>query len=233
MSELMWKVSSELDPDYIMPIDADEFINSSSRKGFEEELKNISLENGILIPWQTYIPTKSDQSSEINPLIRINKRRVQEEPQRYKVIVSKNFHRGQEFGSHGLVSEKLLGIGYVKLQKNFLSHFPVRSKLQIKKKVSLGFYACLATPNFNQRYSHQWRSLYDTFKANHFNDEKIDLEEISNLYASTQKVEIVSDPFKIDESIQLKYSDNIQNHSFETILSYFIEDLIAKNLLSF
>ena len=79
-SELIRKAASRNRFDYILPLDADEFIATASRDVLEAELAAAPAEGALSIAWLTYVPTGDDDAADPNPVTRIRHRLVRRIP---------------------------------------------------------------------------------------------------------------------------------------------------------
>jgi glycosyltransferase involved in cell wall biosynthesis len=86
--------------DYIIPLDADEFICQSYPIDFREILQsNVGNNEAALIPWETYCPISIDYFNSDSPLYSCFRRRSYEPNQFYKVIL------GSEYAKECVVTE--------------------------------------------------------------------------------------------------------------------------------
>ena len=73
--------------DWVLPLDADEFLRVESREALERALENAPTDRPAFLHPQSYIPTPADDPSEQNPVARIRHRRAREVSQLGKVAV--------------------------------------------------------------------------------------------------------------------------------------------------
>lgn len=156
-------------PDWIIPLDADEYVISLDDKSVRDHLASMSTDTPYSIPWRTYVPTINDNASEHNHLRRIRHRRSREDPQWSKACFPGSLPIALTFGSHTVTSKKTgLGLPLSPAQNLALAHFPVRSVEQIAVKVLGGWLSHVADPAFTQGFGYQWKAIFDQFKKGKF-----------------------------------------------------------------
>ena len=172
--------------DYIMPIDADEFIYSESREFFKEVLFSSINSDGIAsIPWVTYCPFKMDYFNVSAPLYSSFQARRFEPVQYYKVVLGSAFARRCKvaMGNHSAKSRiykrdttKLIGIQ--------LQHVPVRSKEQIIRKAILGSHAFSMKKDRKKGEGFHWDVMADLIRKNGYILSDFDFFNMSINYAT-------------------------------------------------
>ncbi len=222
MTNLYRRVATSFFPEFIVPIDADELIQSPSKESFINSLSVIP-KNGIgIYPWKTYIPEPTNTS---HLLSNFKHRRKKENPQYFKIILrtsrSINYQLKIDQGSHGVTS-KNGDIPSVELSDICLAHFPIRSVNQLFKKILLGWlgYVDRYKSMDSQGQGYQKHNLYiKIMRGEKFSDS--DLTYIALNYA--QKVEVKEDWLNHVElepptikSSQLSYSDLIAKNDYRT-----------------
>jgi len=153
--------------DFVLPIDADEFIKAESRSAIEEELSDLPADAHAVVRWLTYVPESFDGGRAFGPSYL--RWRLKDERQRaYKCVIGRSFaQRGAQYivsGNH-LVDDPTREKPplHIRLRagKLALAHCPVRSAEQLERKVRLGYPAHQATEPANDRQAHHWRALYE------------------------------------------------------------------------
>ena len=149
--------------DWIVPLDADEFLTGDVESGFAEGAPGTV----VRIPWKTYVPTALDLATEPNVLKRLTHRRVSETPQWYKVAASGDLFRSRRctfaFGNHSVLDED----GRRTRAEDAplaLAHFPVRSSEQIRRKVFGAWPANVAHPARRAGSTFQWQVIFELCK---------------------------------------------------------------------
>jgi len=143
-TQLYKRVHRDHKPGWIIPLDADEFIQAPSLEFFRQALERIPA-NGIgSWRWRTCLPTKPNE-------LELSKRfplaRRHENPNHGKIIIRcpKPADTGLEImqGAHSASrsGRKLRGIVFEDMH---LAHLPVRSTKQLAQKVILGWMANVA-----------------------------------------------------------------------------------------
>lgn len=149
-------------PDWILPLDADEFIAGT----IEQSLALLSSQNVGLLPWYTYVPTPNDPLGQPNILKRITYRRAIESPQFFKICIPRSLAHNPEtvipLGSHFLCNKKT-GEHFPsqEIPHVFLAHIPVRSERQLRQKVVSGWESHCANPDRKPGQAFQWEMLYE------------------------------------------------------------------------
>jgi len=160
ISELIREVAQS-GPDYILPLDGDEFIGGDLQK------INVYWAWTVLLRWRNYVP----QGDVIDPLKQIT-HRLPENDDAHKVLVP---------GWYGLSERSRVGEGshelYIGSQpapacftdQAWLAHFPVRSSRQVMKKAFTGWLGKLANdlePGGKDQpaFWSAWKRLYDVAK---------------------------------------------------------------------
>jgi hypothetical protein len=73
------------DADWVFPLDGDEFLMVSAGSSLIPE--GAAADRPMLLAWRTYVPDNSDNPCELNPVLRIRRRRVVEGPEFAKAIL--------------------------------------------------------------------------------------------------------------------------------------------------
>lgn len=168
LSQLVQEVMIQDAPDWILPLDADEFFCAVTGHP-REVLAQQSTAAVLSLPWHGYVPTPRDDSRELNVLTRMTYRRSVERPQWYKVVLPGR--RAAEsavalaYGNHAVI-DRASGkvVPPVVSSELFLAHFPVRSVRQLQRKVYGGWLSHLADPERAPGATFQWQALFDRFR---------------------------------------------------------------------
>lgn len=204
----------------IIPLDADEFL-----LGPKDAVGSLFETEGIAyrLPWVTYISSGTDNHREINPLLRMTKRRQEEGRQYFKVTVPAHISRPLAIsaGCHSVVGRKSAIHSELKI-----AHLPVRSPEQIAAKSLLGSWS-IALRTDSKKEGYQWHALAEQIKRDGL-PSRDDLEKISISYASKHGLAIVDDPIRT-EARELRYTSQRQGHLMRCICG-FVESLVeSKN----
>lgn len=215
----------EFGSDWIVPLDADEFIDAVDRGAFEEDLIRLGLTHGR-VAWLNHVPTVLDDASEINPLRRI--RHVYAYPATspeinpwvWKTIINARLLRPY-LDRYGLVKGNHF-VAFRDTHKPSMQpatimdctrrrHFPARSFAQLALKTGLGM--------FNQRLSsgsnaiggfHQRQALERVMRG----DQSLEtLQFATRRYLDIERIDdealvdtpIVSNPYPVSCDIQFSH----------------------------
>jgi hypothetical protein len=196
--------------DYVLLLDADEFLRVPSRAALEAALEALPAGAHGTVPWQTYVPLKDDdegrgrngkrQAGEDRSVLRrFPYRLVRENPQHFKVIVSRAFASvaGATItpGSHDVTLPDGTPAQKEQLRGVELAHFPVRSLPQIQTKALLGWSAFVAAGlEFETVIARQWRRLYEGLRANPHETERELHRSASMYFGGEPRAKVVYDP---------------------------------------
>ncbi|MBU1911057.1 glycosyltransferase family 2 protein, partial [Patescibacteria group bacterium] len=203
LTRLMREVVSELHPQWILPLDADEFLCVDGGTTIKQEISGLPKDRVTNIPWRTYVPTPADDDSESDVLLRIINRRVVESPQYCKIFVpielAKNINAYLPLGNHELcgVDAPSPNIDH----SLYLAHFPIRSEKQLRNKIIKGWKSHISDPDRQEGQIYQWEELVDRCG----DPKKItreELEKIAKAYAfrrdnSPEDCRLICDPLTI------------------------------------
>jgi hypothetical protein len=184
LTRIMKKAVKDYDADWIIPLDADEFIAVSREGSVREVIEKLPQDKVVKVPWRTYVPLPSDNFQEPNILKRIQHFRSRENQNLRKIMLPRSLAMKKygliAAGNHGFVREtfrKQKEFPYVHTDQLVLAHFPVRSSQQIMAKAFVGWLACLAKPNRLPTENYHLKVLYDRFKNGH----EISPEELTTM----------------------------------------------------
>lgn len=184
MTWLLKKVMSDYNPDWVFPLDADEFITMPGRGTVRAVLEEFPHDRTVKVFYRSYVPLSSDNLQQPNILKRIQYRRISENPQLGKILIPRSMaieKRGIiAAGNHSFVKLKYgkqKQFPYVHSDKLVIGHFPIRSAEQIMTKAFVTWLAILANPDKEPTEGFHVKLLYDRFVAN----DKIQPEELSDM----------------------------------------------------
>ncbi len=145
MTRLLHAAQDAFFADFLMPLDADEFIRAPDRAALRAELARIP-EGGVgLLPWQTFVPTPEDHGTD--PPCSLRRRRIAEQPLYAKAVLRLDGRTARglalERGSHGVLRDGV-AIPPALILDLPLIHVPVRSLSQLVAKSVVGWTARLA-----------------------------------------------------------------------------------------
>jgi hypothetical protein len=157
-------------PDWIIPLDTDEFLVPEENQSLVEILGSVPRDHVARISWKSYVPTPSDDQDIINPLIRIRHRREVEDPIWYKVAIPSSILSDKSLivdtGNHA-VHSSVYGRRYptTTLDRLKLAHYPIRSAEQIVGKTFIGWLANLCDSNHRKGDSFHQEEMFIVFSA--------------------------------------------------------------------
>jgi hypothetical protein len=147
--------------DFILPLDADEFIVADGRAALERELA--AAPGALLVRWLCYVPTGDDEAADDNPVTRIRHRLDAPHATMSKTFFSSKLLQSDDVyladGNHALLSKVDREIRSQQSRQVFLAHFPIRSARQFVSKITIGTVARLISPEFTGAQSLHWRTL--------------------------------------------------------------------------
>ncbi len=149
--------------DWVLPLDADEFVTVAGDGPLVPE--GASVDQPLRLTWLSYLPDVSDDPAEVNPVVRIRHRLMDEPEQR----VIKVFVPGKLAGCAGAVLEpgnhefSLAGrvCPSAPHDRACLAHFPVRSRGQFVAKTVIGNLQNLVMAFHDPRWGAHHRTYYD------------------------------------------------------------------------
>lgn len=200
ITNLLHSVTDIFQPDWVVPLDADEFLVPTNNQTLHKILAMTPENHIALIPWKTYIPTSHDNLRETNVLKCIRYRRKIENRQWYKACIPKSLcsdrlltiHQGSHFVHHPQKQ-----IDYFLPPFLSLAHFPIRTAGQTLGKVFNGWIANLCNPNRIEGEGFHWKALYDKFVSNQSLSSE-ELYQIALTYASGTPInDVVEDPVSV------------------------------------
>lgn len=193
--------------DFVFALDADEFIDASSRLAMENALAQVPPASHALLLWRSYVPTSFQGSFGAHCL----RWRLREEIlPRAKVVVRRAFaeHETISDGNHWVVGAQTRVRGphhVIDPDDVCLAHCPVRSAVQLARKVKLGYDARLAANGgpITTTLSSHWREINeDLARGVELTDAR--LREIATNYTVPRhhwtppdRVELVEDPVEL------------------------------------
>lgn len=202
--------------DFIVFLDADEFILAGNRDAFVSRLADTIPSGGTgALPWRTYVLTpQTAQEAAADAPRSMQWRRTAEYSQVYKSVLRLDGAVQTDLvvgpGAHR-IWRNAKPIERPTLPDSYLAHFPIRSPDQFTAKVIVAWAACLrANPNAAATgMSFQWRDNFETLARGEVIDSNA-LAEASFRYATTDTAAIdwasrvVFDP--VGFSYERKYS---------------------------
>lgn len=151
VSAVVREVARERGADWIVPLDADEFLTSDADPHVRPVLEALDQSAVFRVPWRTYVPHATDKPDEPHLHQRIQHRRVDEGLVHAKVIVPGALVRARRVtishGNHRVMVRRRFRDRRVKAERAehlVLAHFPVRSVAQVTARALIGWPVRLA-----------------------------------------------------------------------------------------
>ena len=131
MDSLIKSAANHHNADWIIPIDADEFIIPI--RNLRDTFKVLNPTNGYKIMWQNHIPTVDDNKDEENPIKRITYHLSPHYEKFNKMVIPQGIAQNSTItmGGHSIKPEPRLQI----FPYHVLAHYPIRTPKQIYSKV--------------------------------------------------------------------------------------------------
>ncbi|KON85964.1 family 2 glycosyl transferase [Sporosarcina globispora] len=216
-TELINYTFDQFNPDFIFPLDVDEFLASPGHSGNPRKLIN-NLSTSKLYYLQreyVYSPINLNENELLIPKrITYARREKDDWP---KVVVSRKIWKKHSASITGGNHDIFIG-KKKKVQREIskylkLMHFPYRSVEQLKSKIIVGWISNLSNYNYKEGDVFHWKILYEQLKKNNLN---------------FNFSEWIEKPFPMDlsfcQSIELKYTTPNEVNAIINLLNY-CEDL--------
>lgn len=221
--ELVQKAAARGRFDYILPLDADEFIAVAGRKVLEAELAAAPAEGALSVTWLSYVSTRDDDPADPNPVTRIRHRLATPHPWVCKVFFRGDLMRRFDDiiladGNHSLLSRHGREIPERRAEQVHLAHYPVRSAAQLSSKAVLGALGRQLSPEFTDHQSRHWRALMaDPALAEGYSTEQ--LTQVTSRYLGASESPLVDAPLAFSGGA-LRYTDLIRVNPFARLVRY-------------
>ncbi|MDP1552202.1 MAG: glycosyltransferase family 2 protein [Methanobacteriaceae archaeon] len=220
MNKLLIKAVEEFNADIIVPLDADEFLISTTGENPRHILEKIEPHSFYHVPWKTYVPNfgqnelKKFMPSKIT-FVRENAEEMN------KVILTgelvKDFSAELSKGNHRLVYKKKYENDIKQILNSGIqvAHFPIRSKTQGMLKISIGWLNTVCDVNRTKYQSWHRQQMFNELKRTG-NLENEDIATLAKIYSTTTKLEKITtkeDPMDLSfcKNIEIKYTPDTIN----------------------
>lgn len=235
-AELTEYTMKKYNPDWVLSLDADEFVFSSDYSNPREQILSLDPYKINKYRWVTYIVESFKKKETFIPKKYEFIRKYNKEE--YKSLMSRELYNlGSTFsiGSHNIDIPRDESVKTNELQKLKLAHFPVRSIDQLTLKTIVGVLNILSFyPKDSGIYYHQIRIFDEIVKNGKINEKQL---ERSSLYYAVKdenmKIKTVPQPMGFDfcDDLEIKYTKEINWNILGTTLQIAestIEDLREK-----
>ncbi len=219
-NELLKYTTEKYKPDYIFPIDADEFICSYGQGNPREEILKLSQNTFYYYRMVNYVLFKENKELFIPKKIIYQRECNEEANHNFKVIIPKKIYlKGISLimGCHSIEFLNAKQANSLYSDSLYLAHFPVRSSEQLMNRVIIGR---LNNSSLHSREEglgfHQYLILDEIIKCGKISRDK--LEEISKYYGILDKKTVkrlIKKPINLKfcskKSIEIIYNFNSTN----------------------
>lgn len=174
----MRRAAKELEADWVIPIDADEFLGTNA-----EEIRSIfeKMDPGTVygVDRRTYVPREEDLQKDDFLFERIAYRRDPEGCTSQKVIVPRKVAKKSRVhlkrGNHGVRNYFKLRHKTLPLQTLeglWFVHFPVRSRVQMQVKAIQNWIGAVAAVSLDTKTSWHYRPMIEALRRGEMTDDK-------------------------------------------------------------
>lgn len=184
LTTLCRQVAATNDYDYIVPLDADEFIHTPNGQDFRQALDEQVPKDGCgLMAWVTYVPTGGDYYGSKAPLYDVFRKRAKEPEQFYKVVIP------NEPGKTCIIAE---GSHFISVNNQWLQgpvitpvlqHVPVRSVDQITAKSLIGARRLSIKVGRSKTQTAHWDHMAEKIRAANYRLPHSEMLAMAFLYA--------------------------------------------------
>jgi len=236
-TSLARRAFAEFGADFVLPIDADEFLRAPSRSALEAALAAIPAARMGRVSWQNYLCHEADDPQVLNPVARMQHRARQEVSPQHKVVLTPAFAAARECalspGNHHVLLDARGGrsVETVALEALALAHFALRSQSQMQQKILLGWLSTRlqnpvelpahAAPNRQSLFRH-WHEMFGQLLRN----PEIDTATRQRLAwqhyvgggaagAATTQIDLVVDPLPV--AYDLRYTDRASSDALTSL----------------
>jgi hypothetical protein len=156
--------------DYLVPLDADEFLATTDEFRSVKDAISVSLSTSSLglVPWRTYCPISDSYYAADAPLFEIFRMRKFEPTIFHKVIIGNEFSKScvVSEGNHFAVNS-LLNFNCQEIPIH-IQHVPIRSSEQIINKSIMGSHTLSLKKSRQVGEGFHWDNLADIIRTNEF-----------------------------------------------------------------
>ena len=166
--------------EWILPLDADEFLWSDSCS-ISTALKHLDPSHIVHLQWRTYMPNSKKNVQESH-LAECTNRREKEGHRSSKVLIPIHIAKQStvelRMGNHNLIdTESGMILPAQQISDLYLIHLPVRSEDQIRRKIINGWESTMYKEKKTPNEAHHWKQIYERMRSN----EPIDDEELLHI----------------------------------------------------
>lgn len=202
-------------PDFVFPLDVDEFLVARNRKHPREIIEDLDLNKVYYLERENYVPHKTnDQGETFIPAKLVHSVGIIE---RAKVFVSKEimqFGPKLTMGNHNLIFDSKRNNTFKRTEANelLIAHYPIRSLEHAKSKFLVGWLNNLARPNHTQGQANHWKVLFRRLKNRH----EVTLDDIvGNVKTKVNPINLT-----FCKQIRMKYTKENEINAMKNLLEY-------------
>lgn len=173
----------KFNPDFIIPLDSDEFLFSSKGNHTRNAIDSLELSKVYYLKSITYVPRNTDEDKELFIPRRIQHAFSEEFERHYKVALSKDIILKHNIrftiGNHDIrATKKTADILLKEISSDLkIAHFPIRCSKQIMSKVLIGWINTLSSSDHIPGEAYHWERFYNKIKNDRYLFEK-DFQDI-------------------------------------------------------
>jgi hypothetical protein len=158
--------AGEFGADWIAPLDADEFLETTDGTGLAELLRPWKRQL-LSIPWHNFVwSPEHDEAKEPNPVVRMRLRMPPSPARLNKVLIPANWPVEQlelTQGSHAVLRDGQ-ALPMQALDGVRLCHFPIRTRSQFAGKIAIGYLQYTAMPDWDRHDGFHYIESYRLLK---------------------------------------------------------------------
>lgn len=198
LTSLMQNLARTESPDWILPLDADEFLHTIHPLASILEAADSEIVH--LLPWKTYVPLATDLP---HPDVRmkVTHRRAEEVQQFYKVLIPKALAARSilPLGSHTLEKKDGEGEWTTHVHPSlWLAHVPVRTETQLRQKIVNSWDSFCLNKDRVAGQNFQWEHLYERCKdARPMDAQELTTIALAYAVADETLTPVIHDPMAI------------------------------------
>ncbi len=229
--DLVRRIATGGSYDFMLPLDADEFIVASSRAELEAELAGAPAGGTLSLAWLSFVPTERDDAADPNPLTRIRHRLRSPHPHYRKVFFAAALLEREDVyladGNHKLLSRTGREIPERLTARVALAHYPTRNAEQLTSKVFIGSMARRLSADYTDDQSRHWRSLMTDPSLT--TDTPVELlSRIAMRYLDCTHDELIEAPLATS-ALQLRYAKLIRVNAFERLSAFCVAAFLERD----
>ena len=226
--------------DFVIPLDADEFLKTPSREALRRALAAIPARMHGLLHWLTYVPDYARPAADIVALLRGARRRAAERQVFHKAVVTRHLTTTPDArlgdGNHYVAAvlggrlEDAPPHARVRAEHAAIAHVPIRSADQLVAKVATKKLGRIAA-NFDWKPEAASQAAYDAIVAGRpldaatLTEHAVNWSVRTSLWAPASSAALVDDPFLVN--VTLRYTPPAAASPLPVVLAA-VERMVAR-----